>query len=342
MEEEKPEPRKPALRFSEIPEHLPLPESLKTLHTFQGAIDHTMNMLMVRQQSLTFTSIKEMVERSTMRTFTLDSFRKVLAIAPFFYNHDWELKLGKMELMVSLPSNILDIVDKLSQGEDAPQISMSPFETQISSRLQIMRASIFKKLLVQKVYQAYRDMGFEENHNLLAYQAWPIDMDLEKDVPNVEGAKIKEQPKQVAKVSVNQFIETIDTKTKVQQFVEDAKTEIQKDIVQAQPEKTEMQDDFCDTSSEERAKAKRYESGVSQATLHAIEMKNQLVQEAKQSNAELLEKQEAQKNIDAMFKLVQMIQNQFISQLGHRMFMNKIITNLMESRNRGMFVGRGK
>ena len=59
-----------------------------------------MNMLTIRQNSSTFTNIKFMIESQTKRQFNLSHFQQVLYLVPTLFLHKWEMKHGKLELVI--------------------------------------------------------------------------------------------------------------------------------------------------------------------------------------------------------------------------------------------------
>lgn len=73
-------------------------------------LDIALNMCILRDTNTSFTNLKQLIEQQSKRQFTLRQFQQILKVAPFMYNHRWEIKHGKYELLISIPSNILDLL----------------------------------------------------------------------------------------------------------------------------------------------------------------------------------------------------------------------------------------
>lgn len=69
-----------------------------------------MNLLISRQTTTTFSNIKAGVENQTKRQFKLSHLQQILQVTPFMYNHKWEMKMGKMEAIISVPKNIESVL----------------------------------------------------------------------------------------------------------------------------------------------------------------------------------------------------------------------------------------
>ena len=93
-----------------IPENLELNCQSKNLVKVFININQALNFYNSRGMPATFSKIQEFVEKNTQREFTINSFRQILTLVPNFFNHKWEHHKGKMELVISIPANIMDIV----------------------------------------------------------------------------------------------------------------------------------------------------------------------------------------------------------------------------------------
>ena len=58
------------------------------------------------------------IEQSMGRQFNEDRFRELLAVAPDFYLHRWDVKQGKSTLLVHIPKNINQILHALQTGDE--------------------------------------------------------------------------------------------------------------------------------------------------------------------------------------------------------------------------------
>lgn len=67
---------------------------------------------MSRQQVSTFNRIKETVEKSTHRQFNLAYFQQIMKVCPHLYNHKWEVKFDQHELIFSIPSNTVAVIEE--------------------------------------------------------------------------------------------------------------------------------------------------------------------------------------------------------------------------------------
>jgi hypothetical protein len=89
---------------------LPLPNSMMFLLKFQKAIDTALNMINLRQKAPLFNVIKSQVEKLVQKNLTKEHIQRILHIAPFMYNHKWEVKFGDTHLVLTVPKNIEEIL----------------------------------------------------------------------------------------------------------------------------------------------------------------------------------------------------------------------------------------
>ena len=113
-----------------ISQNLAITAKMEVLVKFQQNIDSVMNMLLLRQHTPTFRGVKNMVEKQVHKEFTKEHLQQILHVAPFFYNHKWESKFGTMDLILSVPKNIEELMN--NNGGD---VSEDSFAGNMSSSL---------------------------------------------------------------------------------------------------------------------------------------------------------------------------------------------------------------
>lgn len=118
LEEPEPVQEQIVQKTLEISSSLPLPEKMRLLLQFQQCLDTALNFSLARQQTTTFTLLRQTIEGQTQRNFRIAHFQQILTMAPHFYNHRWEMKGGKPELIITIPSNIEEVIS--SQVEASP------------------------------------------------------------------------------------------------------------------------------------------------------------------------------------------------------------------------------
>lgn len=84
-----------------------------------------MNILYTRQEAFTYTNIRKMVEDQSKREFTVEHFRQMLQIEPDLYHHKWERKFGKMDLVLTIPQNMEEILRAKKDGTPYEKSPMS-------------------------------------------------------------------------------------------------------------------------------------------------------------------------------------------------------------------------
>lgn len=134
----------------EIPETLALPVKMRVLLDFVLSLDQSLNLLHHRQTVATFTNIKNFVERDVVRTFTMSHFKQIIFVAPFLYNHSWELKHGKMEAIIGVPSNYDAIL-----RDNSVSASQDNHYGILPGSIMHQRKNLFKKLLQERCVSDY-------------------------------------------------------------------------------------------------------------------------------------------------------------------------------------------
>ena len=92
---------------------LRLTEKFRLLYDFQNSLDVAMNMVLIKNQSTSFTNLKNIIQLQTKRQFNLSHFQQLIKLEPHFFHHKWEMKMGKQELMIIHPAN----VDAIAQSK---------------------------------------------------------------------------------------------------------------------------------------------------------------------------------------------------------------------------------
>lgn len=124
-----------------------------------------------------------MVESQTKRQFNMSHFQQILSINSHLYNHKWEMKHGKMELVIQLPKNL----DQLALGQEN-EASDSSFHGRISEKTMHLREKNVKQELVQICISE-----LEKNSQLVSTDS-AISMSLitNEQVPDIALAELKE------------------------------------------------------------------------------------------------------------------------------------------------------
>ena len=178
-----------------IPQTLALSHKMNMLFNFQTAIDQNLNFLVITRNIVpTFSALKQSVESQTKREFKVSHFQQIISVAPFFYNHKWELRQGKYELVITLPKNSEAIVkdQNVRPSEDS-------YSGRINGDLMQQRAQLFKKLLLELLvqdYQFFRSQMGQDGDDIYDLREWPEDFDLNDTefVQNIPLAELKPQP----------------------------------------------------------------------------------------------------------------------------------------------------
>jgi hypothetical protein len=83
-----------------------LPIEYKHLQKLFEYLDNNLNFVKSRKIVPTFSLMKEAIEKSLGKQFTLDHIKQIMHVAPTFYNVKWELKENVSELVIEVPQNI--------------------------------------------------------------------------------------------------------------------------------------------------------------------------------------------------------------------------------------------
>lgn len=83
-----------------LADYLQLPDKYELICTFQQSFDSSLNLLHMRQETPTYARLKSMIQNSTKREFNMQHVQQIFGIVPSFYNHHWELRQNKMELVI--------------------------------------------------------------------------------------------------------------------------------------------------------------------------------------------------------------------------------------------------
>ena len=75
-----------------------------------------MNILYTRSEGFSYTNIRKMVEDQSKREFSVEHFRQILQIEPDLYHHRWERNVGMMEIVLTIPQNMEEILRAKKEG----------------------------------------------------------------------------------------------------------------------------------------------------------------------------------------------------------------------------------
>lgn len=148
-----------------------------------------------------------MVEDQSKREFTIDHIRQILHIEPDLYHHKWERKFGKMELVLSIPHNMEEILRAKKEGSPYEKSPMS-HQGHVMGHTQKKRTVLFQQGLLKCVYRHFK--AFKKDNrgvsasDVFKFQKWPQQFDLENKnhVADIPMAQLKEQPVQQKRESV--------------------------------------------------------------------------------------------------------------------------------------------
>lgn len=68
-------------------------------------------MINLRQKPPIFNAIKAQVEATVKKNLSKVHIQQIMQVAPFMYNHKWEVKFGDTHLNLSVPKNIDDLLN---------------------------------------------------------------------------------------------------------------------------------------------------------------------------------------------------------------------------------------
>ena len=60
------------------------------------------------------------------RRFELSHFQQILEVSPHLYNHKWEMKMDKYELVFQIPANTIDVIETQEVPSTQNYIKMVP------------------------------------------------------------------------------------------------------------------------------------------------------------------------------------------------------------------------
>jgi DNA replication factor CDT1 like len=102
-----------------------------------------------------FSNIKEGIQKSVGRDFTLEHFQQIIYLVPKFYIHRWEYRTAskKYELVIEIPSNAKDIVEY----PDLVNTSSEGIEGTIHSSILDLRKQGIRKAILHHIISLYED-----------------------------------------------------------------------------------------------------------------------------------------------------------------------------------------
>lgn len=152
---------------------LRLTDKFRLLYDFQNSLDVAMNMVLIKNQSTSFTNLKNIIQLQTKRQFNLSHFQQLIKLEPHFFHHKWEMKMGKQELMIIHPANVDAIAQsKWNQGEIV-QPSSQVFQGRISSSTILLRQKIIKNDLIKFMAHDLERNYADSNFNAYEQDQWP-------------------------------------------------------------------------------------------------------------------------------------------------------------------------
>jgi hypothetical protein len=96
-----------------------------------------------------------MIEHSLYRNFKLSHFQQILTVCSNFFIHKWELRQGKAELLLEIPTNARKIADNEPYSEDGEN-QESPYPETIGESLLLKRREQFSEELVAICYEYFK------------------------------------------------------------------------------------------------------------------------------------------------------------------------------------------
>lgn len=91
-------------------------------------------------RATTFPELKKAIQIATKREFTYEIFAQVLEVAPKMFNHHWQLRKHRHELMIDVPKNIEEILEFPASTVPSPE----EYESSLRSELLLRRKDYFK------------------------------------------------------------------------------------------------------------------------------------------------------------------------------------------------------
>jgi len=100
-------------RFEELIQEkrkLPLPPTYKTLINVVSDLDSMINFFKLKKKIPRFEMIRNNMEMTLKRTITIEQFKQILFLAPYFYIYKWEKtdKTNEYDLVIDFPEDFAD------------------------------------------------------------------------------------------------------------------------------------------------------------------------------------------------------------------------------------------
>ena len=105
---------------------------------------------------------------------------------------------------------------------------------------------------------------------------------------------------------------------------------------------SESEEDDSSADAAKRANNFDVKTGISQATVNAIQFKQKAENEMKSKTAEIIEQQDTQKNVESLTKISEQIRNIFQFETGSKLFLSRLMEKMMSGNMRGNFLSKGK
>ena len=207
------------------------------------------------------------------RQFNLAYLQQILHVSPYLYNHKWEMKYDKYELVFLIPSNTIEVIEE----QEAP--SQQPYQKLIPGSVILKRSQFFKHQLAEIMLNHFEDYRSQtpqlSNFFIENVHRWPnmFDINDEQLIKPLPLAQLIDHPKEKTGVSMNDFLKKYDTQKDLNEVI---KTAQEKDRVLKEAEmanyKAQSSNSDIDSSEQERERGEQFnvKHGISDATLHAI------------------------------------------------------------------------
>ena len=127
--------------------NLTIPRNYQRLLTLFGYLDFQLSFLKSQNRGVaTYTVIKEAIEKSTARQFTMESFQQIIYLVPKYYIYRWEYRAQtkKCELIIEIPMNAKDVAENPETSEPATE----SMEGSVHSATLELRKQGFKKAIL--------------------------------------------------------------------------------------------------------------------------------------------------------------------------------------------------
>ena len=178
--------------------------------------------------NLSLKDMSEMIQSSTGRDFKEKHFRQFLTIVPEFYTHKWQMRKGKMELLIEVPENIEEIIANYRTEHDIKCME-SAYPKQLSESILKERQTILREKMFFETYKCYikakeelreenedvyNDLMLDDNDEDMV--TWPDFFEPDSHIQKVPKASIKPMPKTQKFETVKDYINRFDIRNQLE------------------------------------------------------------------------------------------------------------------------------